>query len=143
MGVRCEGVSSPFVPPPLRIRTSTLRARGRAHGAGGPPRGALAGGGRLVALRYRDGSGAAREIACDGIATGYGLTPDTRLADLAGCEFHYQPTARQWLPVSDDDGRATAANQTQTWTGSSGRMGLLASGRRQSEAVGRACWKYA
>jgi NADPH-dependent 2,4-dienoyl-CoA reductase/sulfur reductase-like enzyme len=89
--------------------TAALRARGIAVVQGALPLEARAEDGRLAALRYRDGQGAAREIACDGIATGYGLAPDTKLADLAGCAFYYHPAARHWLPVSDDDGRATAA----------------------------------
>lgn len=88
---------------------AALRAMGIAIEQGALPLEAVAEGGNLVALRYRDSAGAAREIACDSIATGYGLTPDTRLADLAGCSFRYDSCARHWLPVTDDDGRATAS----------------------------------
>lgn len=87
---------------------AALRAMGIAIEQGALPLEAVAEGDRLARLRYRDNRGGAREIACDGIATGYGLSPDTRLADLAGCGFRYDSLARHWLPVTDDDGRATA-----------------------------------
>ena len=88
---------------------AALRARGIVIEHGVLPVEALGHGGRLAGLRILDARGGVREIACDAIATGYGLTPDTRLADLAGCEFRYEPDSRTWLPVTDDDGRATAA----------------------------------
>lgn len=88
---------------------AALRSRGIAIEQGAFPLEARAEGGRLVALRFRDGRGLTREIACDGIATGYGLAPDTKLADLAGCEFYYEPAARHWLPVADEEGRATVS----------------------------------
>ena len=43
--------------------------------------------------------------ACDAIAYGFGLKPETQLADLAGAEFRYDATFRQWLPHADRDGR--------------------------------------
>ncbi|MCH7555422.1 MAG: FAD-dependent oxidoreductase [Proteobacteria bacterium] len=88
---------------------AALRARGIAVEHAALPLEALGRDGHVTGLRYRDALGGTREIACDGIATGYGLTPDTRLADLAGCDFRYDPRSRHWLPVTDGDGRATAA----------------------------------
>ena len=87
---------------------AALRAKGIVIEHGALPLAALGDGGGVTGMRYRDGRGRTREIACDGIATGYGLTPETRLADLAGCEFHYAPAPRHWLPVCDGDGRGTA-----------------------------------
>ena len=88
---------------------AALLARGIAVEQAALPLEALGRDDHVTGLRYRDAQGGAREIDCDGIATGYGLTPDTRLADLAGCGFAYDPLPRHWLPVTDGDGRATAA----------------------------------
>ena len=87
---------------------AALAARGIAVEHGALPLEALADGGRLTALRYGDKQGNGREISCDAIATGYGLTPETRLADVAGCDFRYEPQSRHWLPLCDDDGRGAA-----------------------------------
>ncbi|MCE3246602.1 MAG: (2Fe-2S)-binding protein [Geminicoccaceae bacterium] len=67
-----------------------------------------------VAIEGRDGvegvrlRHGAREwtIACDAVALGHGLNPETQLADLAGAQFAYDPVFRQWLPETDADGRA-------------------------------------
>ncbi|MBL9035264.1 MAG: FAD-dependent oxidoreductase [Rhodospirillaceae bacterium] len=52
------------------------------------------------------GSGAARKIACDAVALGYGLQSETQLADLAGARFAFDAAQRQWLPLTDGFGRA-------------------------------------
>ena len=49
------------------------------------------------------------EIACDALATGFGLRSETQLADLAGCEFVFDPLNQQWLPRTDADGRSSVA----------------------------------
>lgn len=51
-------------------------------------------------------SGRERMIACDAVALGYGLKPETQLADLAGAHFAYDGLFNLWLPVTDADGRA-------------------------------------
>jgi len=58
-----------------------------------------------VTVAGRDG----REtcISCDAVAIGYHIRPETQLADLAGCEFVFDATTRQWLPRIDDFGRTT------------------------------------
>src|SRR5262249_13309260 len=56
-------------------------------------------------LAYRV-DGAAREVAGDALALGYGLAAETQLADLAGCEFAFDALNRQWLPIRDPGGRA-------------------------------------
>lgn len=86
---------------------AVLRFRGISFRHGALPLEILSLDGCVTGLRYRDSRGRVGEIACDGIATGYGLTPDTRLADLAGCDFSYARLSRHWLPVTDDDGRST------------------------------------
>jgi len=55
-------------------------------------------------IRFRS-RGGEHVIACDAIAYGFGLKPETQLADLAGVEFRYDATFRQWLPDADRDGR--------------------------------------
>ena len=47
------------------------------------------------------------EIACDAVALGYHLRPETQLADLAGCRFLFDADTQQWLPQIDDDGRGS------------------------------------
>ena len=84
---------------------AALRARGVPIAEGVLPAEVI-GGDHVTALRYRDGQGRAREVACDAVATGYGLRSETQLADLAGCAFDFDAARRQWLPAADGDGRA-------------------------------------
>lgn len=58
-------------------------------------------------LVFRDRSGKSHTLNCDAIALGYGLRAETQLAELAGCQFEFDPDFRQWLPVIDTDGRGT------------------------------------
>lgn len=58
-------------------------------------------------VSYRDSSGAAQRIACDAVALGYHLRPETQLADLAGCEFTFDASTHQWLPRLDNMGRSS------------------------------------
>lgn len=60
----------------------------------------------VTALRFRDGQGRERRVACDAVALGYGLKPETQLAELAGARFAFDARFRLWLPVTDEDGRA-------------------------------------
>ena len=39
------------------------------------------------------------------VAFGFGLKPETQLAELAGVPLDYDPVFRQWLPRADTDGR--------------------------------------
>lgn len=57
-------------------------------------------------IRFAVG-GKQRDIACDAVAMGYHLRPETQLADLAGCEFRFDAITRQWLPIADEDGRSS------------------------------------
>lgn len=58
-------------------------------------------------ISFRDASGAANRVDCDAIALGWHLRAETQLADLARCEFAFEPQTRQWLPKIDTDGRST------------------------------------
>jgi NADPH-dependent 2,4-dienoyl-CoA reductase/sulfur reductase-like enzyme len=55
----------------------------------------------------RDASGRNHRFACDAVAMGYHLRPETQLADLARCGFRFDQETRQWLPEVDEDGRSS------------------------------------
>lgn len=59
-----------------------------------------------VAMLWRDEAGRNQRTACDAVGLGWHLRAETRLADLAGCDFAYDETWRQWLPQADATGRA-------------------------------------
>ena len=59
---------------------------------------------RVVA---RDALGAERSFGCDAVGLGWHLRAETQLADLARCEFAFEPLSRQWLPRIDADGRSS------------------------------------
>ncbi|HET6468658.1 MAG TPA: NAD(P)/FAD-dependent oxidoreductase [Geminicoccaceae bacterium] len=60
----------------------------------------------VTGVRFRT-KGEARTIACDAVALGYHVRPETQLADLAGCAFRYEAETRQFFPVIDADGRSS------------------------------------
>ncbi|MDO7836777.1 FAD/NAD(P)-binding oxidoreductase [Sphingobium sp. HBC34] len=60
-------------------------------------------------VRFRDSGGKEQSIACDAVAMGHHLRPETQLADLARCAFAFDSHTRQWLPERDGDGRASVA----------------------------------
>ncbi len=57
-------------------------------------------------VTVRDG-GKERSFACDAVAMGYHLRPETQLADLARCAFRFDQETRQWLPELGEDGRSS------------------------------------
>jgi NAD(P)H-nitrite reductase large subunit len=59
----------------------------------------------VEAVRFRKRDGKEVTVLCDAVAVGFGLKPETQLAELAGAEFRYDPVFRQWLPHCDADGR--------------------------------------
>ncbi len=67
---------------------------------------AVEGENRVEALVLRDKRGREHRFACDAVALGYGLKPETQLADLARAEFAYDPGFRLHLPKIDGLGRA-------------------------------------
>lgn len=62
--------------------------------------------GRVAGLLYRQ-SKAETKLSCDALAIGFGLTSETQLADLLGVDFRFDEGHRQWLPVTDGDGRSS------------------------------------
>ncbi|MGX9147116.1 FAD-dependent oxidoreductase [Mesorhizobium sp. 128a] len=60
----------------------------------------------VTAMRWRDACGRQRLTPCDMIGMGWHLRAETHLADLSGCAFTYDEQWRQWLPNTDEMGRA-------------------------------------
>lgn len=82
-----------------------LRAHGvPVHGGVRPVR--VEGDGRLAALVWRR-NGAEHRTACDAVAFGLGLRPETQLADLAGCRFRFDAMDRAWVPERSAAGRSS------------------------------------
>ncbi|MDE2575136.1 MAG: FAD-dependent oxidoreductase [Rhodospirillales bacterium] len=81
----------------------------RAHGVpiieGATPL-AILGSEAVDGLRIRT-SGSEQQIACDAVALGWGLKPETQLVDLAGVPFAFNAAQRAFLPQQDASG-ATA-----------------------------------
>jgi len=63
---------------------------------------------RVSVLSWRR-NGREHRIACDAVASGFGLRSETQLADLAGCAFEFDQLNRQWLPKRDQAGRSSVA----------------------------------
>lgn len=63
---------------------------------------------RVSGLVWSDGR-ENRELACDAIAVGHALRPETQLADLLGCRFRFDRSARTHLPERDAAGRSSVA----------------------------------
>lgn len=60
----------------------------------------------VTAMRWRDAGGRQRLTPCDMIGMGWHLRAETHLAELARCTFTYDEQWRQWLPKTDQMGRA-------------------------------------
>jgi NADPH-dependent 2,4-dienoyl-CoA reductase/sulfur reductase-like enzyme len=67
---------------------------------------AFEGDGRVGGIVYGVPGAKLTRIACDGVAYGHGLRPETQLAELAGCTLRYDPVQRLNVPDADIDGRA-------------------------------------
>ncbi|KJV09783.1 (2Fe-2S)-binding protein, partial [Elstera litoralis] len=63
---------------------------------------------RVEGISWRAG-GREQHLQCDGIGYGLSLRPETQLADLSGCAFHFSERDRAWLPVRDKAGRSSVA----------------------------------
>lgn len=82
------------------------------------------GDGRVTAMHWRS-NGTPHELACDAIGFGYGLRPETQLADLLGCRFRYDAVQRAALPERDAAGRSSVAGVYLAGDGA-GIMGAVA-----------------
>ncbi len=47
-------------------------------------------------------AGSERNVDVDTVVCGYGLTPNTGLARLIGCEMRYEPQNGGWVPIRDE-----------------------------------------
>lgn len=83
---------------------AALRRRGVAIHAGAVPLDIEEG---VTALRWRDARGAEHRSEVDAVALGWGLKPETQLADLAGLRFAFDRLQRLWLPERDATGRSS------------------------------------
>lgn len=59
------------------------------------------------ALVWRDARGDTHRTPVDAVALGWGLKPETQLADLAGARFGFDRLQRLWLPERDPAGRCS------------------------------------
>ncbi|MEQ5842068.1 NAD(P)/FAD-dependent oxidoreductase [Paraburkholderia acidicola] len=80
---------------------------------------------------------AVQTLACDAVAIGFGLRPETQLADLAGCRFRFDTLNRCWLPELDDAGRSSVRNIYLAGDGAgiAGADAAEAAGRRTALAL--------
>ncbi|GHC72628.1 NAD(P)/FAD-dependent oxidoreductase [Limoniibacter endophyticus] len=106
-----------------------LKRRGVRMVTGASPQ-RIVGHDRVEALEIQHADGCVERISCDAVAYGYGLRPETQLAELAGAQFRFDPTLRNWFPLIDEDGRAgpnlwLAGDCAQT----GGRVAAAKSGR--------------
>ncbi|KQV95147.1 NAD(P)/FAD-dependent oxidoreductase [Rhizobacter sp. Root1221] len=61
----------------------------------------------VQAVAVRDSAGRQLRFDCNAVGLGWHLRAETQLADLARCEFDFEPVSRQWLPRIDVDGRSS------------------------------------
>ncbi len=61
---------------------------------------------RVSAVQWQ-GNAALKQLECDAVAFAHALRSETQLADLLGCEFHWSPLNRAWLPSRDNAGRSS------------------------------------
>lgn len=66
---------------------------------------AIEGDDSVAAICWRDAKGAEHRTECDGVGMGWGLKPETQLADLVGVPFCFDALQRLWLPEKDIAGR--------------------------------------
>lgn len=66
---------------------------------------AIEGAEAVAAVRVRDRAGGEHRVECDAIGLGFGLKPESQLADLAGVPFVFEPVQRNWVPQHDGAGR--------------------------------------
>lgn len=93
--------------PIVGLRGLALRARlGRRYHAGVTPERIDADASGVTVVRWRDARGREHLTPCDMVGMGWHLRAETHLAELTGCAFIYDERWRQWLPRTDEMGRA-------------------------------------
>lgn len=63
----------------------------------------------VQAVVVSDATGSEQRFEADAVSLGWHLRAESQLADLAGCEFQFEPLSRQWLPRIDAFGRSSVA----------------------------------
>jgi NADPH-dependent 2,4-dienoyl-CoA reductase/sulfur reductase-like enzyme len=93
--------------------------------------------GGVDGIIVRAARGTLRTFACDAVALGHHVRPETQLADLARCDFRYDAPTRQWVPAVDADGRSSVAAVYLAGDGARvlGADGAEAAGRLAALAV--------
>ncbi|MGX9963526.1 FAD-dependent oxidoreductase [Roseomonas sp. F4] len=81
-----------------------LRAAGILVREGATPL-AIEGESAVTGLRWRDAAGAEHRLDCDAVALGWGVRPETQLADLAGVAMRFDALSHLWVPQRDAAGR--------------------------------------
>lgn len=61
---------------------------------------------QVTGIRWTAGNREA-QLACDGVGMGWHLRSENQLAQMAGCDFDWDPVARQMAPRIDEMGRST------------------------------------
>jgi NADPH-dependent 2,4-dienoyl-CoA reductase/sulfur reductase-like enzyme len=61
----------------------------------------------VESITFDDAQGVRHTLSCNAAALGYHLRAESQLADLAHCDFIFEPHTRQWLPRIDSDGRSS------------------------------------
>jgi NADPH-dependent 2,4-dienoyl-CoA reductase/sulfur reductase-like enzyme len=76
-------------------------------------------------------------ITCDALGLGFGLRPETQLADIAGCRFRFDEITQCWLPERDAAGRSSIAGVYLAGDGAgiAGADAAELAGRRAALAV--------
>lgn len=60
---------------------------------------------RVERFTYRDSASESQTVSCDAVAMGYGLKPESQLAELAGCSLQADAVQRLWTISHDGRGR--------------------------------------
>jgi len=140
-GLRLTALPRLFARPAALAKGLALIARLRLGGVplhqGATPLEIGGGAGGVEAVSFRTRSGATRTVACDAVALGWHLRPETQLADLARCDLRFDAETRQWLPRLDPDGRSSVAGVYLAGDGARllGADGAEAAGRLAALAV--------
>jgi NADPH-dependent 2,4-dienoyl-CoA reductase/sulfur reductase-like enzyme len=104
----------------------------------------------VQAVVVRDAQSREQRFECDAVGLGWHLRAETQLADLARCEFDFEPLSRQWLPRIDADGRSSTPGVYLAGDGvrilgadgaeAAGRLAALAAMADLGHAPGRALY---
>lgn len=105
----------------------------------------------VQSVAVRDAAGREQRFDCDAVGLGWHLRAETQLADLARCEFDFEPLSRQWLPRIDADGRSSTRGVYLAGDGArilgadgaeaAGRLAALAALTDLGHARGRALYE--